>query len=62
LEQHLAGRELLGVAKAGYPLQFVGAQVREHRVHFQNNRKFGLFANCNTFQIVKAGVAKYRSL
>ena len=33
------------------PLQFVGAKVREHRVHLQNDRKFGLFAHCNAFQI-----------
>ncbi len=51
LEQHLAGREMLGVAEAGDPLQFVGAQVREHRVHFQNDRKFGLFTHCIAFQI-----------
>ena len=43
--------ELLGVAKAGDALQFVGAQIRKHRVHFQNDRKFGLFAHCITFQI-----------
>ena len=50
LEQHFAEAELLGVAKAGDPLQFVGAQIREHRIHLQNDRKFGLFAHCNTFQ------------
>ena len=50
LEQHLADRQLLGVAKAGNPLQFVGAQIREHRIHLQNNRKFGLFAHCNAFR------------
>ena len=51
LEQHFADAELLGVAKAGDALQFVGAQIREHRVHFQNDRKFGLFAHCIAFQI-----------
>ena len=35
LEQHFAEAELLGVAKAGDALQFVSAQIREHRVHFQ---------------------------
>ena len=50
LEQHFADAELLGVAKAGDPLQFVGAQIREHRIHLQNDRKFGLFTHCNTFQ------------
>ena len=47
LEQHLAGREMVGVAKVGQPLQLVGAEVREHRIHFQNDRNFGLFAHCN---------------
>ena len=50
LEQHLADPELLGMAETGYPLQFIGAEVREHRIHLQNNRKFGLFAHCNAFR------------
>jgi hypothetical protein len=32
----------------GNPLQFIRAQIREHRVHFQNDRKFGLLAHRNT--------------
>ena len=28
---------------------FVGAQVREHRIHLQNDRKFGRFTHCNAF-------------
>jgi hypothetical protein len=50
LEQHFAETELLGVAKAGDALQFVRAQIRKHRIHFQDDRKFGLFAHCTTFQ------------
>ena len=50
LEQHLAGAEMLGVAKAGNPLQFVGAEIRKHRIHLQNDRKFGLFTHCNAFR------------
>ena len=49
LEQNLASRQLLGVAKARNPLQFLGPEVREHRIELQNDRKFGLFAHCNTF-------------
>src|SRR3984957_3321388 len=49
LEQHLANAKLLGVAKARYSLQFVGTQIREHRIHLQNNRKFGLFTHRNAF-------------
>ena len=37
------------MAEARDSLQFVGAQVREHRIHFQNDRKFGLFTHCNAF-------------
>jgi hypothetical protein len=36
-----------GVAKRRNPLQLVGAEIREHRIHLQNNRKFGLFGHCN---------------
>jgi hypothetical protein len=39
------------VAKAGDALQLVSAQIRKHRVHFQNDRKFGLFTHCIAFQI-----------
>src|SRR6478752_747043 len=46
LEQHFAETELLGVAKAGDALQFVRTQIRKHRIHFQDDRKFGLFAHC----------------
>ncbi len=49
LEQYLAGPEVLGVAKAGNPGQFVGAEVREHRIHLQNDRKFGRFTHGNAF-------------
>jgi hypothetical protein len=41
---------MLGVAKVRNPLQFIRTQVREHRVHFQNDRKFGLFAHSNSFK------------
>ncbi len=58
LEQRLAERQLLGVAEAGDSLQFVGAKVREHRVHLQNNRKFGLFAHWFAFQIDPKTVPK----
>ena len=51
MEQHFADPELLGVAKAGDPGQFVGAQIREHRVHLQNDRKFGRFTHGNAFHI-----------
>ena len=51
LEQHLAGRELLGVAEARKPLQLVRTEIGEHRVHLQNDRKFGLFVHCTAFQI-----------
>jgi hypothetical protein len=45
------------MAKARDSLQFVGAQIGEHRIHFQNDRKFGLFTHCNAFpgKIVKIG-------
>ncbi len=59
LEQHLAGAELLGVAKAGYPLQFVGAQIREHRIHLQNNRKFGLFSSLQYLLAIARGTNKW---
>ena len=49
LEQRLTGREVLGVAKARYPRQFVGAEIGEHRIHLQNDGKFGRFAHCNAF-------------
>jgi hypothetical protein len=39
------------MAEASDSLQFVGAKVREHRIHLQNNREFGLFAHGFTFQI-----------
>jgi hypothetical protein len=39
---------MLGVAEIGDPLQFVGPEVREHRIHFQDDRKFGLLAHRNT--------------
>jgi hypothetical protein len=42
---------LLGVAKAGNPLQLVAAEVRKHRIHLQNDRKFGLFTHCNAFSV-----------
>jgi len=48
LEQHLAARQMLGVAEIGDPLQLLGAEIRKHRVHFQNDRKFGLLAHRNT--------------
>ncbi len=66
LEQHFADPELLGVAEAGNPLQFVGPQVREHRVHFQDDRKFGLFTHCIAFQIdperPRTAVARFSTL
>ena len=49
LKQHLAGCQMLGVAEMGNPLQFIRAQIREHRVHFQNDRKLGLLAHRDTF-------------
>src|ERR1700730_1544012 len=58
LEQRLADAQILGVAKARDSGEFVDAQIREHRVHFQNDRKFGLFAHGNAFQdqIVEKGI------
>ena len=50
VDGHQTFAELLGVAKTGDALQFISAQIREHRVHFQDDRKFGLFAHCTTFQ------------
>src|SRR5262245_58992606 len=41
---------MLGVAKVRNPLQFVGTQVREHRIHLQNDRKFGLFTHSKSFK------------
>jgi hypothetical protein len=49
LEQRLADAEMPGVAKARDPLQLVGSQIREHRIHFQDDRKFGRFGHCNAF-------------
>jgi hypothetical protein len=49
LEQHLASVQMLRMAKRCEPLQFISANIREHRIHLQNNRKFGLFAHCNAF-------------
>jgi hypothetical protein len=46
---------LLGVAKPGKPLQLLRPQIGEHRVHFQNDRKFGLFAHSIAFQLTLAG-------
>ena len=45
LKQHLASSELLGMAQAGNPLQFVGTEVGEHRIHFENNRELSLGAH-----------------
>src|SRR5579871_2645935 len=56
LEQHLARGHVLGVTKVRNPLELVGTQVCEHRVHFQNDRKFGLFAHCDTFKCPEGGV------
>ncbi|MHC2820377.1 hypothetical protein ACVMBY_003937 [Bradyrhizobium huanghuaihaiense] len=47
LEQHLAVRQMLGVAEIGQPLELVRAEIGEHRVHLQDDRKFGLFAHLN---------------
>src|SRR5450755_789155 len=58
LKQHLAGCQMLGVAEMGNPLQLIRAQIREHRVHFQNDRKFGLLAHRNTFSLRKSSSAK----
>jgi hypothetical protein len=49
-KQHFAGIEVPGLAKRRDPLQLVGAEIREHRIHLQNNRKFGLFGHCNAIQ------------
>jgi hypothetical protein len=38
---------MLGVAKIGEPRQLVGAQIR---IHFENDRKFGLFTHCINFK------------
>jgi hypothetical protein len=38
---------LLGVTQPRDSLQFVGAEVREHRVHLENNREFSLGAHGN---------------
>ncbi|MEO6779337.1 MAG: hypothetical protein ABI407_00150 [Bradyrhizobium sp.] len=46
------------MAKAGYPLQFVGAEVGEHRIHPQDHRKFGLLAHGIAFRDDKTGVSK----
>ena len=51
LEQHLADGQMLGVAKIGNPRQFVGTEIREHRIHLQNDRKFGLFAHGNACSV-----------
>jgi hypothetical protein len=58
LKQHFAQRELPGVAKAGDPLQLVGAEVREHRIHLEHNREFALLAHGIAFRDVKTGVSK----
>jgi hypothetical protein len=50
MEQEFTGAEVPGVAKAGDPLQFIRPQVREHRIHLQNDRKFDRFIHCNAFQ------------
>jgi hypothetical protein len=47
LEQHFAIPQMLGVAEIGQSLQFVRAEISEHRVHFQDDRKFGLLAHFN---------------
>jgi hypothetical protein len=36
---------MLGVTQIGQPLQLVGTEISEQRVHLQNDRKFGLFAH-----------------
>jgi hypothetical protein len=46
LKKHFASVEMLGMAKHRNPLQFVRAEIGEHRIHFQNNRKFGLLVHC----------------
>jgi hypothetical protein len=51
LKQHFAGAQMLGMAKRRHPLQLVRAEIGEHRVHLQNNRKFGLFAHCPAFSL-----------
>jgi len=56
LEQNLAGGQLLGVAQARDPLQLVGPEVREHRIHLQNDRKFGLFTHGNAFSRRALGI------
>jgi hypothetical protein len=39
-----------GVAKARDSRQFVGAQIREHRIHLQHDPKFGRFTHGNAFR------------
>jgi hypothetical protein len=36
---------MLGVAEIGQSLELVGAEISEHRVHLQDDRKFGLLAH-----------------
>ena len=47
LEQHLAVPQMLGVAEIRQPLELVCAEIGEHRVHLQDDRKFGLLAHFN---------------
>ena len=47
LEQHLAIPQMLGVAEIRQPLELVCAEIGEHRVHLQDDRKFGLLAHFN---------------
>jgi hypothetical protein len=37
------------VAERGETLQFLGAEIRKHRVRLQNNGKFGRFTHRNAF-------------
>ena len=55
LEQDFARRHLLGMAEAGNPLQFVGPEVRKHRIHLQDDRKFGLFTHRDAFSVRPLG-------
>ena len=38
---------MLGMAEIRQPLELVCSEVSEHRVHFQDDRKFGLLAHFN---------------
>ncbi len=38
---------MLGVAEIGQPLELIRAEIGEHGIHLQNDRKFGLLAHFN---------------